>query len=587
MAANFPLNVVLTAIDKVTGPLRGIAGRIQSLGKVVAGVRGRFSDIGSRAGLPKLIESLKGVGTAVGGVVRNVAALGAGLAAAAAIGLASGSAMAMAYADATGAIGDTAERTGASRERLQELGFAAQLTGSSAETMAGALMKMNLAVGNATKGSKELKEMFAGLGIRIKNNNGTLKSSDELFNHFVDRISKIKDPSLQAKAAVTIFGKSATELLPLIRGGSKGLAEMSAEARRLGIVISDEAVREGEEFGDVIDTLKFALNGVGNTIGSALVPALTNLGKWLTETIVKYRPQIQAFATSFAENLPANIQKVTDFLGDLYDGIQPVINAIGWLSDTFGGANVALSAAGAVIGGPLLLSFLMLTKAVVGFGVALAATPVGWFLAAVAAIAGAVYVIYDSWDEIGEWFAAKMEAVKAAFSDGIINGLVKVWQEFNPVTLMMEAFNGLIKYLTGWDLGSILREKITAAVAAIASSLPDWAKSLLGIDGAAVTVAATPPAPGQPVATMGQQAATTPPAATLGQQAATGAAATPIGQRAAAIGQQAAQATKPQEDRVLVTVDMKNLPQGTRVTTNGTQGAKFDTNLGYAMGAPQ
>lgn len=574
MAANFPLSVVLTAIDKVSGPLRGIAGRIQALGKVAAGVRGRLADMGTRAGMPKLIESLKGVGSAVGGVVKNVAALGAGLAAAAAIGLASGSAMAMAYADATGAIGDTAERTGASRERLQELGFAAQLTGSSAETMAGALMKMNLAVGKATSGSKDLKEMFAGLGIRLKNTNGTLKSGDELFNQFVDRISKIKNPSLQAEAAVKIFGKSATELLPLIRGGSKGLAEMSAEARRLGIVISDEAVREGEEFGDVIDTLKFALNGVGNTIGSALVPALTNLAKWLTETIVKYRPQIEAFARSFAENLPANIEKVVGFLGDLYDGIQPVISAIGWLSDTFGGAKVALTAVGLVIGGPLLLSFALLTKAIIGFGVALAATPVGWFLAAVAAIGAAVYIIYENWGQIGEWFTAKMDAVKAAFSDGIINGLVKVWQEFNPVNLMLEAFSGLIKYLTGWDLGAIMREKITAAVAAIASSLPDWAKSLLGIDGAAVTVSASPPAPGQPVAA-------------IGQQAATAGADTPVGQRAAAIGQQAALAASGKDDRVLVTVDMKNLPQGTRVTTNGTQGAKFDTNLGYAMGAPQ
>lgn len=576
MAANFPLDVVLRAIDHVSGPLRGIAGKVQAFGKTIASVRGGISGLADRAGFPKIIESLKGVGSAVGGVISNVAALGAGLAALGVIGATSGIAMANSYADATGAIGDAAERTGATREGLQELGFAAKLSGSSFETMEGALLKMNIAVAKAKGGSKDLKEMFSGLGIKMKNANGTVKTTDQLFETFVDRISKIKDPTLQTQAAVKVFGKSATELLPLIRGGKAGLAEMSAEARRLGIVLSDQAVRDGEAFGDTLDTLMMSLKGVGNSIGSALVPQLNKLGGILIETIVKYRPQIEAFATSFAENLPANIEKVTNFLGDLGDAIQPVISAVGWLSDTFGGAQVALTAVGVVIGGPLLLSLGMLASALVNVGVALATTPVGWFLAAVAAIAGIVYVVYDSWDDIGEFFTEKWASVKAAFEDGIINGMVKVWEEYNPVTLMLEAFNGLIKYLTGWDIGAILKEKIMSAVAAISDSLPDWAKDLLGIGGGVSVTAGAAGQPGQPA----------PAAAVIGQQAATMGAATPIGERAAAIGHQAAQAAKASEQKVLVTVDMKNAPQGTRVATTGTPGTKFDTNLGYSMGAP-
>jgi len=594
----FPLNVVLKAIDRVSGPLKGIAGRIQAFGNTVSAVRGKFSDLSERSGLTNLTEKVVGLGGALKGVgdgVTTAATRIAGLAAA--TGIASGGlvVMAQAYADATGAIGDTAERTGISRERFQELSFAAQLSGSSAETLGGALQKMNLAVGKAAEGSKDLKEMFAGLGIRLKNSNGTLKTTDELFNTFVDRISKIKDPSLQAQAAVKVFGKSATELLPLIRGGTAGLGEMADQARKLGVVISDDAVREGEEFGDVLDMVKMAMAGVGNTVAGILVPQLNKLGNTLIETIVKYRPQIEAFATAFAENLPGNIERVTNFLSDLYNGIQPVVTAVDWLSDSIGGANVVLIALGLYIGGPLLVSLISLGTSIVsvatamsgplmfalkaagtGFltlGKAILTTPLGWFLAAIAAVGAAAYIIYDNWEQIGDFFTEKWASVKAAFSDGIINGMVKVWQEYNPATLMMEAFNGLIKYLTGWDLGAILREKITAAVSAISSSLPDWAKSLLGIDGAAVTVAATQPAPGQPVAS-------------LGQQAATAGGATPVGQRAAAIGQQAAQTALAQQQAVRVEVDIKNAPQGTRTTTSGTPGAKFDTNIGYAMGAP-
>jgi len=556
----YSLNVIIAAVDKITAPLRGIFGKVKAASAGIAGAL-------DRTGLPIFANSLKNVGGAIGGVGSAVASstrklLGLG----ATLGI-TGAALNMffqGFADATGAIGDTAERTGISRERFQQLGFAAKLTGSSAETLAGSLMKMNLAVGSAAKGNKELQEMFSGLGIKLKNTDGSLKSTDEQFNIIVDRLSKIKNPALQAQAAVKIFGKSASELIPLIKGGSAGLGEMTAQAAKLGIVISDSAVREGEEFGDTLDTIHAALSGVGNSIGSALVPQLNLLGKQLIETIVKYRPQIEAFATAFAKNLPGNIEKVTGFLGDLYDGVQPVIQIFGSLSDTFGAANLIFTALGLYIGGGFLVAVLNLALALKGLGLAITLTPVGWFLAAVVAIGAAAYVIYKNWDNIVGFFEEKWAGVKAAFSDGIINGIWKLWKEYNPVTLMMESFNGLIKYLTGWDLGAILGSKISEAVAAIKNGLPDWAKKLLGIDGASISGGAE-----------GGSSA-----------AATGGADTDLGRRAAQIGRDAVQQLAPPEQAVRVQVDLNNVPAGSKVKTEGSQGATFDTDIGYSMMAP-
>lgn len=566
----YSLSLIIKAVDRITAPLRGIFGKVKAAS---AGITGALD----RVGLPVFTNSLKNVGGAIGGVGSAVASstqrlLGLG----ATLGLTTAALnlFFQGFADATGAIGDTAERTGISRERFQELSFAAKLTGSSAETLGGALQKMQINVGAATAGSKELKEMFKGLGINIKDASGKLKSSDALFDTFVDRISKIKDPSLQAQAAVKIFGKSATELLPLIRGGGAGIKEMADEARRLGLVISDSAVREGETFGDTLDTLHAALSGVGNTIGSSLVPQLNKLGTQLIETIVKYRPQIEAFATAFAANLPGNIERVTGFLGDLYDGVQPVIQIFSSLSETFGAANLIFTALGLYIGGGFLMAVLNLAVALKGLGAAIALTPVGWFLAAVVAIGAAAFIVYKNWDAIATFFEEKWGRVKAAFSDGIINGIVKVWLEYNPVRLMMEAFNGLIKYLTGWELGAILGAKIADAVSAIKNGLPDWAKELLGIEGATVNV-------GQGGT---QDAGTGAPSAI--SSPGTAAANTDLGRRAAQIGRDAAQQVAPPPQAVRVQVDLNNVPAGSKVKTEGSQGATFDTDIGYSMMAP-
>jgi len=523
---SYPLSVVVDAVDKITAPLKKITATMTAFGAKVSNIGGRFRELGDRSGLPVLTNAIGKVGGAVGALGKRVALVGAGIVALGVTGVAALVPLAKAYADTTGAIGDLAQQTGASRERIQELGYAAQLSGSSAEALGGALQKMNLAVGNATKGSKELQDMFAGLQINLKNSNGTLKTTDELFDLFVNRISRIKNPALQAQAAVKIFGKSATELLPLIRSGNKGIAEMAAEARRLGVVISDDAVQSGEEFGDVLDKMAFALKGVGNTIAAAVVPALSRLATGLIDTIVKYRPQIEAFAAAFADNLPTYIDQAIQAFHDLMAVLEPLGGAVVWLSESMGTFKLLLAALTGTVIAMVLPAVIGLVGAIYGLGTALLATPIGWFLLGIAAIAGGATLIYKNWDQFASFFTDKFDTVKASFKDNFVLGLVSIWKEFNPVSLMLESLNGLIKFATGIDVGAILKEK-------------------MGMGG---DTGGGGPSPNYTAVPEG-------------------------GPIAAGLANAKAQ----------ITVDFKNLPTGADVDTNAGQGAKVQVNQGYSM----
>lgn len=519
--SSYALSVIVSAVDKISAPLQKIKG---ALSTTLANIGEKFKALGDKLGVPIVVNALGKVGEAAGDVVKRVAVIGGAFVGVGAAAIAALVPMAQAYADATGAIGDVAERTGVSRERFQELAFAAKMSGSSAEALAGAFKKMNMAIGQAQTGSKDLKEMFAGLNINLKNSNGSLKSTDELFDLFVNRISRIKDPALQSQAAVKIFGESATELLPLLRTGSAGVAEMAAEARRLGIVLSEDAVGSGEELGDTLDTLQLVFTGISQTIMSAIVPSLNKLGKQLTESIVKYRPQIEAFAAAFAEKLPVYIDRTVEAFGSLYDALVPVATAIGFLFDIFGTGPTIVGALGAVITGFLLPPIITLTGAIYSLGAALLATPIGWFIAAVAAIAAAAYLVYKNWEPIKKFFADLWGSVVAAF-------------------------DGFKSFVSEWNPGEILGRKLRSALDELGQSLPDWAKKLFGIDAASFNISANVTGPNQ--------------AATAVPEGAGVAAA------AGASGK--------------VTVDFKNLPQGAEVEAPRGAGVKVQTNQGYSM----
>lgn len=549
----YPLNVVVKAVDRLTGPLRGMLGRVRA---ATTGIRGRLTNLVDRSGLPVLTNNLRKVGTAAAGVARRIAVVGGAIAA---MSTAAGAAIFGLVRSMAGAGDESvkfADRLGISVETLQEWRFAAERSGIDTGTFNNALKDFNKNLGQAAAGSGEAKDVLAALGIRIKDTSGRVRSMDQLLPEVADKLSRVRSASLRAAAAGKIFGEEGgARLVNMLSLGSKGIDDLRDRARQLGLVMSEEAARDSEAFNDALTDTQSALAGVRNTIGAKLLPILTQLANKLTDSIIRYRPQIEAFASAFADRLPGYIEQAIRFFGDLRESLEPIIKIMGWLVENVGAANLVLGTLATIITTSLIGTILNLALALKGLGVAIAITPIGWLIAGIAAIIAAGYLLVKNWDEISAWWIEKFETVKAAFSEGFLQGMLTAWKEYNPVSLIMETFNGLIKYLTGWDIAAILRAKIMAAVSAVRNALPDWAQDLLGISG------------GEPAT------------------AATAANAAPLGIRAAAIGQSAAQAStaaqQPQE--VLVRVDMNNLPPGTRVQTQGSQGAKFDTNLGFQM----
>ena len=174
------------------------------------------------------------------------------------------------------AFGDTfdkmALRTGISVESLSELGYAAGQSGASLEAVEKSVRRMQRAISEASSGMATYIDAFESLGLSVADLQGL--SPESQFKLIASRIAAIADPTKRAAAAMEIFGRSGTELLPMITDDMEALRE---EARRLGLQMSTEDAAAAAAFGDAVDRMKTAALMAWYKIGAAAAPVLEKI----------------------------------------------------------------------------------------------------------------------------------------------------------------------------------------------------------------------------------------------------------------------------------------------------------------------
>jgi len=230
-------------------------------------------------------------------------------------------------------IAKMAKRTGFATETLSELKHAADLSGTSLESLESSIKRMQRSILNAADGLSTTVRAFDRLGLSIDDVMGL--DPEEQFYVLAKAIADLEDPTLRAAVAQEIFGRAGTDLLPMLSEGSEGLERMRQEAHELGVVFDEEAAKKAEEFTDAVTRLKTSLQKVGAEIGMELMPILTEL---LEEKIIPVITKVVAWIKE-NEGLVKTLFKV----GVALIGAGGVIFAIGQISKTIMAVNAALA----------------------------------------------------------------------------------------------------------------------------------------------------------------------------------------------------------------------------------------------------
>lgn len=208
--------------------------------------------------------------------------------------------------------------TGLSAEALQEYQYAAELVDVSLDTLTSSQAKMIRSMDAARRGSKEQAEAFDKLGISVQNADGTLRDAQEVFGDVIDALGDISNETERDAIAMTIFGRSARDLNPLIKAGSDGLRELTQEAHDVGYVMGEEALDALGAVDDQLQRMNRSGEALKNHIAVGMAPAVENLMKKGTDLFVRLQEAAEG----------SGILEVFGALLDVVSALEPLFDVL-------------------------------------------------------------------------------------------------------------------------------------------------------------------------------------------------------------------------------------------------------------------
>ena len=373
------------------------------------------------------------------------------------------------FATAGDQLNTMSQRTGVSVEVLSQLGYAAEQSGTDLEPLEATLRKMQKVLVEAAQGSKTAVAALASLGLSVADL-GRL-SPDAQFRLIADRLARIDNPARRAAVAMEVFGRSGTQLLPMMADGARGIRQLEAEARDLGLTMHKEDAEAATRLGDAFTALWKTVLAGASVVGSALAPLLSDLAASAARIVItlrKWVEQNKALVVTIFKLVAGVIAAGAGLivLGTIIVGLGAVL---GGIVTVFGAIGTAVAIVGKILSALL--------------------SPIGLVVAAFAALAA--YLLYASGlgsaalAGLSESFAAlKSDAIGAwrGIADALAAGDIALAAKILWLSLKMEWKRG-IHFLNGlWiQFKDFFVSTVTGAVYGAARILNDgWAAIEVG-----------------------------------------------------------------------------------------------------------
>lgn len=175
----------------------------------------------------------------------------------------------------------TAKRLDVPVATLDAMTHAAELSGAGARDLQVAFRTAAKQISDASRGIGESKVYLDRMGISVRDTNGALKSTDQIILEFADKQSLLSGSTERTAAAMTLFGRSGMQLMPMLNAGSAGIRDMMSEAAGLGLR-TQEMTAAAEETIDAQLRWNKSMRAFKDMAMVSVMPIITDMANWLS-----------------------------------------------------------------------------------------------------------------------------------------------------------------------------------------------------------------------------------------------------------------------------------------------------------------
>lgn len=285
----------------------------------------KTSEEGEKSGgiLAKLGGTALEVGKKFGEFALGVASAATGAAAALA-------GIAMQSSEAASRVNDTAQVLGISNEAFQEWDYILGLNGASIDSFGVGMKTLQQKMDDLSTGGKAATEFFTNLGVEF--DTITNSTPEEAMELVIQKLQEMPEGAEKTALALDAFGKQGMALMPVLNMTAEETEKLKSTAHELSMVMSDDMIKAGDDFGDALDTAKGMISGVKNQIGAELLPAMTAgveafvaFATGAEDGADKLDGAIELMVDTIAEKIPAFLEKGGEIIMKLVEGVTTAV----------------------------------------------------------------------------------------------------------------------------------------------------------------------------------------------------------------------------------------------------------------------
>ena len=178
-----------------------------------------------------------------------------------------------------------AQKVGLQHSSYEEWAYVMGQVGVEADKLSDFIKGLSAAQNDLRDGSEGMVKAFEALGLSAQE--AANMTQEQLFTETIKRLQQMENQVERTGIAYRIFGEDdAAQLTNILNLNNQEMERMINNFYLLGGSASDSAIQKSRTLSAAVSNLKLAWQGFTNTIGEAVMPALTAIVNALTKAVV-------------------------------------------------------------------------------------------------------------------------------------------------------------------------------------------------------------------------------------------------------------------------------------------------------------